>query len=61
MDILEAVRKELGGAGEVAIRAVANELDIDFYTLRKIAKGYTLNPRYNTVQKLRARYDSHTQ
>ena len=61
MDIVEAVRKDLGNAGEVAIRAVADELQINFYTLRKIAKGYTLNPRYNVVQKLQPKYGAHNQ
>lgn len=58
MDILEIVRTDLKGAGLARQNQVAAACGVPWSTLRKIIDGDTANPRYETVEKLRAYYMS---
>lgn len=58
MDILERVRSDLRGASLARQKEVAEAIGIPWATLRKIIDSNTTNPRYSTVEKLRAYYMS---
>ena len=56
MDILEQVRSDLKGASLARQNEVADAAGVPWSTLRKIVDGDTENPRYDTVERLRAYY-----
>jgi predicted transcriptional regulator len=56
MDILEMVRADLKGASMARQNEVADACGIPWATLRKIIDGDTADPRYSTVERLRAYY-----
>ena len=58
MDILETVRADLSGATLARQNEVAKACGVPWATLRKIVDGATTNPRYGTVERLRAYYMS---
>ncbi len=53
-DILARLRSELGDAPRPEIEAIADEMGVPRGTLRKIVSGATENPRYSTVERIRA-------
>lgn len=58
MDILEQVRTDLTGATLERQREVAAAAGVPWSTLRKIVDRATENPRYDTVERLRAYYQA---
>lgn len=56
MDILSQVRADLKGASIARQEEVARAAGVPWATLRKIIDGATENPRYATVERLRAYY-----
>lgn len=56
MDFLEEVRNDLKGATLERQYEVAEAAGIPWSTLRKIVDGVSANPRYDTVERLRAYY-----
>ena len=60
MDILELVRTDLKDATLARQNEVAKAAGVPWSTLRKIIDGDTQNPRYDTVERLRAHYGNYT-
>lgn len=57
MDILAKIRADLKGATLARQQEVADAAGVPWATLRKIVDGDTENPRYDTVERLRAYYE----
>lgn len=53
-DILSRLRSRLADAERPEIERVADEMGVPRGTLRKIVSGVTTNPRYLTVERIRA-------
>lgn len=54
VNTLTLIQKELAKVAISDLPAIAEKVDVPFGTLFKIKYGTTKNPRYETVEKLRA-------
>lgn len=57
MDYIAMLRADLGGSPQDEIRAVAAEMEVNYFTLRKLVRGETVKPSYDTGEAIRNYYD----
>lgn len=58
MDLLRTVRLHLGDKNHAYLRQVAKDSGVSYFTLRKIVRGYTQAPSYDTAVRLIKYYET---